>query len=114
MVQVLQTAGALQIIRTTNGLREEMILPFDGREVSFTTSAGAVAKAVLKVKGKRLEIEKDIPQKEFRGVPKAHIHSVESWSLSHDSRTLKICGHADSLGGVMEFRISGCDIFKRQ
>ena len=91
-----------------------MILPFDGREVSYTTIHAVAARAKLKVKGADLEIEKDIPQAEFQGAPKAHMHSVERWRLSHDSKTLKICGHADSLGGVVEFRISGCEVFKRQ
>lgn len=91
-----------------------MILPFDGREVSYTTTRGVTAKATLKVKGADLEVQKDIPQKEIRGAPKVHIHSVEHWKLTRDSRTLKICGYADSLGGIVEFRISGCQVFKRQ
>ncbi|HEV2315047.1 MAG TPA: hypothetical protein VGR94_07060 [Candidatus Acidoferrales bacterium] len=110
VLQILQTAGDLQITRTTDGGREKMILPFDGREVSYTTTRGVTAKATLKVKGADLEVQKDIPQEEI----KVHIHSVEHWKLTRDSKTLKICGYADSLGGIVEFRISGCQVFKRQ
>jgi hypothetical protein len=109
-LEVVQTADTLHV----KSLEEDMLLPLDDREIQYTTGEGYAATALLKVKGKHLEITKDIQGADFPRIPKYHIHSVERWSLSGDSKTLKICGSADNPGGIVQFRKSGCQIFRRQ
>ena len=109
-IHVAPTPAGLQVTRGS----EQMTLPLDGIEAHYTTTTGNAATAKLRIKGRNLEITKEIEGSDAPRLPKSHIHSVESWRLSGDFKELKVCGHTDSNLGFAEFRKSGCEIYKRQ
>src|SRR5579872_1986351 len=113
-IHVALTPAGFQVRRSAIRGLEQMTMPLDGTQAGYTTANGNVDTAKLRIKGKNLEITKEIEGKDFPRLPKSHIHSVESWSLSRDFKKLKVCGHADSNLGFMEYTKSGCQIYKRQ
>lgn len=109
------TDQELRSERTTKQGASELVLPLDGRSGTCKTEHDVAGTAKLTETAKYLEIETDFPSNQVKGkgTPYAHIHSVERWALSGDGSTLKVCGHADVLGGIVQFRKSGCLSYKR-
>lgn len=108
---VRMTSGGLEVQRTSDG-HDSVTLPVDGTQARYTDESGHSATAKLNIRRKSVEITRDIQPAGRFVLP---THSVERWDLSSDGNVLKICGHADSgIRGVTQFRISGCQIFKRK
>jgi hypothetical protein len=107
---VLSVAVANQELRTERTTKDgtaELVLPLNGGSGTYKTVGGVTGTAKLTETPKYLEIATDVPSKQLQGTPYAHIQDVERWVLSGDGLTLKVCGHADSLGGLVQFRKVG-------
>jgi hypothetical protein len=114
ILKVVQTTDDLQTVLIEKGGTETITLPLNGSEAAYTTLDGEPGRARVDTKNKQMRIRKVIQSKSYPNLPPSAIYVVESWNLSKDGKALKICGDAEVRGGIVQFKKSGCQIFKRR
>jgi hypothetical protein len=112
--RVVQTTDELQTMLTEKEGTESVVLPLSGNEAEFATVSGKPGKARIETKNGQMHINKTIQLRNDPNLSPSAIYEVEKWNLSKDGKLLKICGDSEVRGGIVQFKKSGCQIFRRQ
>jgi hypothetical protein len=114
ILKIGQTTDDLQTTLIEKGGTEIITLPLNGSEAAYTTLDGDAGRARIETKNKQIRIRRVVQLKSYPNLSPSAIYVVETWTLSKDGKTLKICGDAEVRGGIAQFKKSGCQIFKRR